>query len=136
MAAPKKGDNGGYTKLRLCLDTRGLNALLLDVKYSLPLIKDIFHQNSGFKIASRLDLADSFNQLPIRASYREKTTFTFNGKRFMFNGAPFGVKILTAHLQQILSKLLENFSAIFVDDIVVFSQSEEQHVDHLSLLKH
>ena len=95
-----------------------------------------FQQNSGFKIASRLDLADSFNQLPIRASYREKTTFTFNGKRFMFNGAPFGVKILTAHLQQILSKLLENFSAIFVDDIVVFSQSEEQHVDHLSLLKH
>src|SRR3990167_6261992 len=37
VAAPKKDDNGGYTKLRLCLDTRALNALLVDVKYSLPL---------------------------------------------------------------------------------------------------
>jgi len=58
----------------------------------------------------------------------------------MFNGAPFGVKILTTHLQRTLSKLLENFLtllrlfAIFVDDIVAFSQSEEQHVDHLSLV--
>lgn len=121
----------------MCLDTRDLNALLVDVKYSLPLIKDIFNKISGFKIACRLDLADSFNQLPICENDRQKTTFSFNGKRYIFNGAPFGVKILTAHLQRTLSKLLEDFSgfvAIFVDDIVVFSQDEDQHVHHLNLV--
>ena len=137
VAAPKKDEEGKYTKLRLCLDTRGLNSVLKDVYYNLPLIKDIFDKISGFKIASRLDLADSFNQLPIKINDRPKTTFTFMNKRFMFNGAPFGIKILTAHLQKVLTRLMEpfmGFVAIFVDDIVVFSDSVENHVTHLKLV--
>lgn len=137
VAAPKKDEFGSYTKLRLCLDTRGLNSVLKDVNYNLPLVKDIFDKISGFTIASRLDLADSFNQLPIKLQDREKTTFTFGGKRYQFNGAPFGIKILTAHLQKVLTRLLEpfqNFVAIFVDDIVVFSDSVENHILHLNLV--
>lgn len=107
------------------------------MNYNLPLVKDIFDKISGFTVASRLDLADSFNQLPIKSQDREKTTFTFGCKRYLFNGAPFGIKILTAHLQKVLTRLLEpfqNFVAIFVDDIVVFSDSIENHILHLNLV--
>ena len=137
IAVPKKDDSGNYTGVRLCLDTRGLNSILQDVQYTLPLVKEIFDKISGFKIASRLDLADSFNQLPLNGKDRIKTTFTFEGKRYMFNGAPFGVKTLTSHLQRILSILLEPFSEFcihFVDDIIVFSSNIESHITHLNLV--
>uniref|UniRef100_A0A7S4HQ34 RNA-directed DNA polymerase n=1 Tax=Vannella robusta TaxID=1487602 RepID=A0A7S4HQ34_9EUKA len=137
IVVPKKDSTGNYSAIRLCLDTRGLNAILEDRNFTLPLIKDIFDRISGFEFASRLDLADSFNQLPIKQSHRIKTTFTFNGTRYMFNGAPFGVKTLTSELQRILAVLLEPFKDFcihFVDDIVVFSSSLRLHIHHVSLV--
>lgn len=135
LAVPKKDENGNSTGVRLCLDTRGLNQCLEDLPYTLPLVKDIFKTISGFQIASRLDLADSFNQLPINESDRQKTTFSINGRRFMFRGAPFGIKTLSAHLQQVLAILLEpitEFCIHFIDDIIIFSKDEDSHINHLN----
>ena len=137
LAAPKKDDNGLMTKIRLCLDTRGLNGCLQDLRYELPLVRDVFKRISGFKLASRLDLAESFHQLPIVETDRVKTTFTFAGKRYMFRGAPFGIKTLSSHLQRVLSILLEplqEFCVHFVDDIVIFSDSLTTHINHLKLV--
>ena len=103
LVVPKKDENGNPTSVRLYLDTRGLNSLLQDEVYELSLVRDIFNRISSFKIASRLDLAESFNQLPLAVEDREKTTFSINGHRYIFCGAPFGIKTLSAHLQRVLA---------------------------------
>ena len=134
LAVPKKDETGTSTGVRLCLDTRGLNMCLADLPYTLPLVKDIFNYISGFVIASRLDLADSFNQLPINQEDQLKTTFTICGERYMFRGAPFGIKTLSAHLQKVLAILLEPikvFCIHFIDDIIIFSKDEQSHTEHL-----
>ena len=137
LVAPKKDVNGLPTKVRICLDTRGLNSLLQDEQFTLPLVSDVFQTIGGFQLATRLDLEDSFNQLPIKESDQIKTTFTFERVRYMFCGAPFGIKTLSAHLQRVLDILLHRFQAFmihFIDDIIIFSQSVEDHIHHLKLV--
>ena len=62
------------------------------------------------------------------------TTFTWRNKRYMFVGAPFGLKPLTQNFQSTMELILEpceDFVIVFVDDIVIFSNSLEEHAEHL-----
>jgi hypothetical protein len=132
--APKKDALGNKVDVRVCLDPRHLNNIVEDEAYPIPIIKQLFEKLNGFAVASSLDLMWSYHQFPVHPPHRIKTTFTWNGIRYMFAGAPFGIKFLTALFQRTMMTALKDhlaFVIIFVDDCLVFSASADLHASHL-----
>jgi transposase InsO family protein len=131
--APKKNADGTKSKKRPCLDPRHINLLLPDDKYPLPLIKDIFAQLKNARVFSTLDLKNAFHRFKIAKEDRHKTTFTHRGIQFMFKGCPFGLKPLSSKFQRVTALLLEDmpFATSFIDDIVVFSNTMDDHAIHV-----
>ncbi|SAL96444.1 hypothetical protein, partial, partial [Absidia glauca] len=131
--APKKNADGTKSKKRPCLDPRHINSLLPDDKYPLPLIKDIFAQLKDARVFSTLDLKNAFHRFKIAKEDRHKTTFTHRGIQFMFKGCPFGLKPLSSKFQRVTALLLEDmpFATSFIDDIVVFSNTMDDHAIHV-----
>lgn len=132
--APKKDLLGHKTAVRVCLDPRALNVILPDDNYPIPRISDLFDKLRGFHVASSLDLRESYTQLRVSDDDQEKLSFTWNSVRYSWQGAPYGLKFLTSHFQRVMTAILHEchaFCIIFVDDVVVFSASISQHIDHL-----
>ena len=132
--APKKDLLGHKTAVRVCMDTRSLNEILPDDNYPIPRISDLFEKISGFAVASSLDLRESYTQLYVKDSDQDKLTFTWASVRYCWQGAPYGLKFLTAHFQRVMTSILNDclpFVIIFVDDVVVFSNSISEHIEHL-----
>jgi hypothetical protein len=137
ICAPKKDANGNWNDVRVCVDYRILNKNLKDEAFSIPLIGDLLHATKGFVIASTIDLKAYFNQLPVNRDDRPKTAFTWNNVKYQFAGAPFGLKHLPKHAQKVLTRILAPHAAfcrIFIDDVIIFSASIEEHICHLRLV--
>lgn len=136
LAVPKRNAAGEIVGIRVCIDARGINLVLQSVEMAIPRIRDLFSSLEGFVIASALDLAAGYNQFEVHVPDRKKLTFTVpgTGKRYSFAGAPFGLKMLTHRFQNVMEMIfmdMRDFVAIYVDDIIVFSRSVEEHVGHL-----
>ena len=133
--APKKDLLGQKTAVRVCLDPRAINSILPDDNYPIPRISDLFDKLRGFILASSLDLRESYTQLFVNEEDQEKLSFTWNSVRYTWQGAPYGLKFLTSHFQRVMTSVLSDclpFCIIFVDDVVVFSSSIQQHIEHLN----
>ena len=124
----------GTPQLRVCLDPRHINSKLSDDRYPIPILRDLLDSVAGATIFSSLDLKQSYHQFPIHESDQVKTSFTWLGVQYMFQGAPFGLKTLTSIFQRVMSQLFRSFPFVltFIDDILVFSPNLEQHKHHLS----
>jgi hypothetical protein len=96
LVVPKRNAAGDVTGWRVCIDPRPLNLLIPEVNYPLPLIKDIFEAFKGCKVFSMIDLKGGFHQFKVNEKHQEVTTFTWRGKQYRFQGAPFGFKHLPA----------------------------------------
>ena len=133
--APKKDLLGQKTAVRVCLDPRAINSILPDDNYPIPRISDLFEKLQGFVLASSLDLRESYTQLLVHEEDQEKLSFTWNSVRYTWQGAPYGLKFLTSHFQRVMTSVLSDclpFCIIFVDDVVVFSSTIQQHIEHLN----
>ena len=133
FTVPKKDHTGAKSGLRICHDFRLLNLLIPDDSSPLPLISDIFEALAGAQVFSTLDLWQAYHRFPIAAVDRHKTAFNWNGIQYQFRGAPFGLKTLPSHFQRVMSLLLRDldYARVFMDDVVVFSKSREEHAAHL-----
>lgn len=131
--APKKDLEGKWTLKRPCLDPRPLNLLLEDDRFPIPCIRDIFGALTGAQIFTTLDLKAAYHRFQIHPEDQHKTAFTWNNVQWMFQGAPFGLKVLTSKFQRVMGIVLGGLSYVlmFVDDIIVFSQHIEDHAMHV-----
>ncbi|XP_063240865.1 uncharacterized protein LOC134541372 [Bacillus rossius redtenbacheri] len=91
------------------------------------------------KVFSTLDLKAGYWQVPIRHGDREKTAFTIpDGWSFQFRAMPFGLKCAPATFQEMMTRVLEGylgqFAMAYLDDVIVFSETWEDHVQHLALV--
>jgi hypothetical protein len=114
--------------IRLCLDTRKLNAKLKDMNYRIPLIADLFSKLHGASILSILDIEDAYHQVRIREEDVEKLTFRWNGQPWAFCRAPFGLKIMVSYFQSLMEILLQEMIdqiIVYLDDIVVFTKMQQ-----------
>lgn len=137
LPVPKKDATGYLTDVRLCIDPRSINTLLMDSVMTLPRINELFERLEGFGVASSLDLLSGYNQLPVRDSDQPKLAFTFEGEKLMFQKSPFGIKHLTKHFQQLMEAILqgcEEFVIIYVDDVVIFSKDCDEHIAHVNIV--
>jgi hypothetical protein len=123
---------------RLCIDYRSLNEITIKNKYPLPQIEDLFDQMSGAKVFSKIDLGSGYHQLKIRVEDIPKTTFTSRYGLYEFTVMSFGLTNAPAYFMYLMNKVfmeyLDKFVVVFIDDILVFSRSEEEHEEHLRLV--
>ena len=124
--------------LRLCIDYRGLNEVTIKNKYPLPLIDGLFDQLQGSVVYSKLDLRQGYYQLRIKKEDIPKTAFNSRYGHFEFVVMPFGLtNAPTAFMdlmQRIFKKYLDQFVVIFIDDILVYSKTREDHAKHLEIV--
>jgi hypothetical protein len=121
--------------LRLCIDFRKLNKVTVKNKYPLPRIDDLFDQLKGAKIFSKIDLRSRYHQVRIKDEDIRKTTFRTRYGHYKFIVVPFGLSntpvVFMCLMNGVLKNYLDKFFIVFLDDIFVYSKSEEEHEKHL-----
>ena len=126
--------------LRLCIDYRQLNRVTIKNRYPLPRIYDLFDQLKGARVYSKIDLRTSYHQLRVRETDIPKTTFRMWYGHFGFIMMPFRLTNAPATFMDLMHRVfqpyLDQFIVVFVDDILIYSQSEEEHEDHLRIVLH
>lgn len=124
--------------IRLCLDMRNLNSVTKKSFDCAPDIGSLFIKCQGVKYMSRLDLTNSFWQIPLMEDSRKYTAFLYNNKCFQFKVVPFGLNTSLSAIVKCLERALgpevESFTNVFVDDILVISKSFEEHLKHLEII--
>ena len=104
----------------------------------MPRIDEILENLNGSKWFSTFDLASGFWQIEMDQKDREKTAFVIKGGHYEFNVMPFGLCNAPATFQKTMNKVLkeyiDRFVAVFIDDIIVYSNSFEEHCGHLQML--
>ena len=121
---------GEKDDIRLCLDARWINDKIIDsVDSNLPLLREVLDQLGDFQWITLLDLADSYHQFRLKKEDQVKTAFTINGKQWMFRVVPFGLKIMTGHMQRIMERLLKDLGVSpFQNDTAIASKTAEEHI--------
>ena len=124
--------------LRMVVDYRALNEVTLKNKYPLPMINDLFDQLQGAKVFSKIDLRSGYHRLKIREQDIPKTTFTTRYGLYEYTVMSFGLTNAPAYFMSMMNKVfmefLDKFVVVFIDDILVYSKSEEEHKEHLRLV--
>jgi hypothetical protein len=123
---------------RMCIDYRALNEVTIKNKYPLPRIEDLFDQLRGASVFSKIDLRSGYLQLRIRPSDIPKTTFITKYGLYEFNVMSFGLTNAPAFFMNLMNSVfidyLDKFVVVFINDILIYSQSEEEHVNHLKMV--
>jgi hypothetical protein len=124
--------------LRLCVDYRPLNAVTVKNKYPLPRIDILFDQLAGAKAFSKVDLRSGYRQIKIRPEDVPKTAFSPRYGLYEYLVMLFGLTNAPAHFMYLMNSVfmseLDKFVVVFIDDILIYSKSEEEHAQHLRVI--
>ncbi|WP_458475699.1 reverse transcriptase family protein, partial [Bacillus subtilis] len=116
--------------MRMCIDYRDLNRVTVKNRYPLPRIDDLFDQLAGSSVFSKIDLRSGYYQVKVRSSDVEKTAFSTRYGHYEFLVMPFGVTNAPAVFMDLMNRVfreyLDQFMIVFINDILVYSVSEEE----------
>jgi hypothetical protein len=121
--------------IRLCVDYRGLNKVTIKDQYPIPLVSEMLDRLSKAKIYTKLDLRDAYHRLRIRKGDEWKTAFKTRYGHYEYNVMPFGLANAPATFQsyvhQALGGLVDRTCVVYLDDILIYSEHEEDHDRHV-----
>lgn len=120
--------------LRICIDYRQLNALTIKNRNAPPKIRDTLARLNRVRVFSKFDVIAAFNRVLVKASDQEKTAFLTRFGLFEYVVMPFGLcnapGTFQSFINHTLRDFLDRFASAYLDDVLVYSESEEEHVQH------
>ena len=150
MVVPKKPDPGNpcEVQLRMVIDYRQLNKRIIMSRapdrngkvgkvisnYPIPTIESLLARLEGCKYFSILDLRSGYHHIVLSEQSKSWTAFTTHSGKFQWNVLPFGIGIVVQTFGFVINKAIghcSDFAAIYLDDIIVFSRTAEDHIEHL-----
>ena len=147
VVVPKKSAPGEPPERRLCVDFRKVNELQQEVItagktkgqisiHPLPKIDEMYAKLKGAKVFSTIDLRSGYHHIALGKSSRAKTAFVMPFGKYEFLMVPFGLAQAPAYFQLLMNKVLKGlkFAMTYLDDIIIFSQDELQHLEHLEIV--
>ncbi|CAN4103756.1 unnamed protein product [Withania somnifera] len=124
--------------MRMCIDYRRLNKVTVKNKYPLPRIDDLFDRLRGAAVFSKIDLRSGYHRLRIRTEDIPKTAFRTRYGHYEFLVMSFGLTNAPSAfmdlMHRVLKTYLDSFVIVFIDDILVYSQSKSDHERHLRVI--
>jgi hypothetical protein len=128
--AKKKNNN-----FRFCIDYRKLNSVTKPDAYPLPRIDELLERYQTARWFTSMDLASGFHQVEMSEEDKEKTAFICSEGLYEFNVMPFGLRNAPGTFQRLMDKVLKDhigdFVEVYVDDIMIYSKSLEDHMIHI-----
>jgi hypothetical protein len=124
--------------LRVCVDYWPLNAITIKNKYPLSRIDILFDQLAGAKVFSKVDLRSGYHQIKIRLEDISKTAFSTRYGLYEYLVMSFGLTNAPAHFMYLMNSvfmsMLDKFIMVFIDDMLIYSKNEEEHMKHLWII--
>jgi hypothetical protein len=122
----------------LCVDYRALNTVTIKNKYPLPRIDDLMDELRQDKFFSKIDLRLGYHRMKIRPEDIHKTTFVTRYGQYEYTIVSFGLTNAPAYFMNMMNKVfmdeLDKCVIVFIDDILVFSKTAEEHEEHLRIV--
>ena len=146
VVVPKKSAPGEPPKRRLCVDFRKVNELQQVITaektkgqisiHLLPKIDEMYAKLKDVKVFSTIDLRSGYHHIALGKSSRAKTAFVTPFGKYEFLMVPFRLAQAPAYFQLLMNKVLKGlkFAMTYLDDIIIFSQDELQHLEHLEVV--
>ena len=145
VIVPKKSAPGEPPRRRMCVDYRRINKLQPEVTKAdsrkgcislipLPKIDELYAKLKGYKVFSSLDLRSGYYHISLKDSAKPKSAFVLSSLgKYQFNRVPFGLAQAAAYFQKLINDVLKgcNFAMGYLDDIIIYSRSEKEHLEHL-----
>ena len=149
VVVSKKSTPGKAPRRRMCIDFRTINALQPKVVkadskvkgnltlHPLPNIDQLYTKLRGAKVYTTLDLRSGYYHIELGKGSHTKTAFVTPFGKYEFNMVPFGLAQAPTYFQALISKVLKglhSFAMAYLDDIIIFSKDEEEHLEHLRII--
>nr|GEZ55763.1 putative reverse transcriptase domain-containing protein [Tanacetum cinerariifolium] len=123
---------------QMCIDYRKLNKLTVKNRYPLLRIGDLFDQLQGSRVYPKINLRSGYHQLRVREEDVPKTAFRIRYGHYEFQVMPFGLTNTPAIFMDLMNRVCKPYSdkfvIVFIDDILIYSKSKEEHAEHLKLI--